>query len=220
LQRLAFTGKEGMIPAVFIKGIIIGLLVSAPLGPIGIMCIQRTLNRGYMSGLVSGLGAAAADTLFAVIAGFGLSIIINFIEEQHIYFQILGGLFVLYIGFRIFNTNPVKQLRLQRMNRTRLSQDFVSIFLLTISNPLAIFLFVAIMAALKVANRMLTIFELSILVAGVAGGAILWWFVLASIANRFRKKIRLKSIWWLNKITGSVVFLFGLIVILSVWIIR
>ena len=107
-----------MIPEIFIKGILIGLLVSAPLGPIGVLCIQRTLNRGYMSGFVSGLGAAAADIIFAVIAGFGLTIIINFIEEKHIYFQILGGLFVLYIGLRIFNTNPVKQLRLQRLNKT------------------------------------------------------------------------------------------------------
>jgi len=197
-----------------------GLLVSAPLGPIGIMCIQRTLNRGYMSGFVSGLGAAAADIIFAVIAGFGLTIIINFIEEKHLYFQILGGIFVLYIGYKIFNTNPVKQLKLQRLNRTRLSQDFASIFLLTISNPMAIFLFVAIMAALKVAGDLLSFFELSILVSGIAGGAILWWFVLASIANRFRKKIRLKSIWWLNKITGSVVFLFGLVVILSDWIVK
>ena len=209
-----------MIPAVFIKGIIIGLLVSAPLGPIGIMCIQRTLNRGYMSGFVSGLGAAAADVIFAVIAGFGLTIVITFIEEKHLYFQIFGGLFVLYIGYRIFNTNPVKQLKLQRLNKTRLSQDFASIFLLTISNPMAIFLFVAIMAALKVAQNLLSFFELSILVSGIAGGAILWWFVLASIANRFRKKIRLKSIWWLNKITGSVVFIFGIVVILSVWIIK
>jgi threonine/homoserine/homoserine lactone efflux protein len=209
-----------MIPAIFIKGIIIGLLVSVPLGPIGIMCIQRTLNKGYMSGFISGLGAAAADILFAVIAGFGLSIIINFIEERHIYFQILGGLFVLYIGYRIFSTNPVKQLRLQRLNRTRLSQDFVSVFLLTLSNPMAILLFIAIMAAIKVANDLLSIFELSIMVAGIAGGAILWWFVLASIANRFRKKIRLKSIWWLNKITGSVVFLFGLAVIISIWVVR
>ncbi len=209
-----------MIPAIFVKGIIIGLLVSVPLGPIGIMCIQRTLNRGYMAGFVSGLGAAAADIIFAIIAGFGLTIIINFIEERHLYFQILGGLFVLYIGYRIFNTNPVKQLRLQRLNKARLSQDFVSVFLLTISNPIAIFLFIAIMAALKVANDLLSFFELSILVAGIAGGAILWWFVLASIANRFRERIRLKSIWWLNKITGSVVFLFGLAVILSVWVVR
>ncbi len=208
-----------MIPAIFIKGIIIGLLVSAPLGPIGIMCIQRTLNRGYMAGFVSGLGAATADIIFAIVAGFGLTIIINFIQEKHIYFQILGGIFVLYIGYRIFSTNPVKQLRLQRLNKTKLSQDFASVFLLTISNPMAIFLFIAIMAALKVANDLYSIFELSILIAGIAGGAILWWFVLASIANRFRKKIRLKSIWWLNKITGSVVFLFGLIVIISIWII-
>jgi threonine/homoserine/homoserine lactone efflux protein len=209
-----------MIPAIFIKGIIIGILVSAPLGPIGIMCIQRTLNRGYMVGFISGLGAASADIIFAVIAGFGFSIIINFIEEKHIYFQILGGIFVLYIGYRIFNTNPVKQLRLQRLNKTRLTQDFGSIFLLTISNPMSIFLFLAIMAALNVANELLSFFELSILIAGISGGAVLWWFVLASIANRFRNKIRLRSIWWLNKITGSVVFLIGLVVILSVWIVK
>jgi len=129
-------------------------------------------------------------------------------------------IFVLYIGYRIFNTNPVKQLRLQHLSKTMLSQDFASVFLLTISNPMAIFLFIAIMAALKVANGLLSLFELSILIAGVVGGAILWWFVLASFANRFRKKIRLKSIWWLNKITGSVVFLFGLVVILSIWIIK
>lgn len=208
-----------MIPAIFIKGALIGFLVSAPLGPIGIMCIQRTLNRGYMSGFISGLGAAAADIIFAIVAGFGLSIIINFIEEKHVYFQILGGLFVLYIGYRIFVTNPVKQLRLQRLQKTRLSQDFASVFLLTISNPMAIFLFLAIMAAIKVAQDLLSIFELFTMIAGVAGGAILWWFILASIANRFRKRIRLKSIWWLNKITGSVVFLFGLVVIFSVWII-
>lgn len=209
-----------MIPEIFIKGIIIGLLISAPLGPIGIMCIQRTLNRGYMSGFVSGLGAAAADIIFAVIAGFGLTIIINFIEEKHLYFQILGGLFVLYIGYRIFNTNPVKQLKLQRLNKTRLSHDFASVFLLTISNPMAILLFIAIMAALKVAHSLLSYFELSTLIAGIAGGAISWWFILAYLANRFRKKIRLKNIWWLNKITGSVVFIFGLVVILSVWIIK
>jgi threonine/homoserine/homoserine lactone efflux protein len=85
---------------------------------------------------------------------------------------------------------------------------------------MAIFLFIAIMAALKVANNPLSYFELSILISGIIGGAILWWFILASIANRFRKKIRLKSIWWLNKITGSVVIVFGLVVIISVWIIR
>ncbi len=209
-----------MIPELIIKGLIIGLLVSVPLGPIGVLCIQRTLNRGRMAGFISGLGAAAADTIFAIIAGFGLTIIINFIEEKHLYFQIIGGLFVLYIGIRIFNTNPVKQLKLQKLNKTKLSQDFVSVFLLTLSNPMAIFLFLAIMAAINVASDTLSLVEIATLAVGISGGAFLWWFVLASIANRFRKRIRLKSIWWLNKITGSVVFLFGLIVLVSVWIIK
>ena len=209
-----------MIPELIIKGLIIGLLVSVPLGPIGVLCIQRTLNRGRMAGFISGLGAAAADTIFAIIAGFGLTIIINFIEEKHLYFQIIGGLFVLYIGIRIFNTNPVKQLKLQKLNKTKLSQDFVSVFLLTLSNPMAIFLFLAIMAAINVASDTLSLVEIATLTVGISGGAFLWWFVLASIANRFRKRIRLKSIWWLNKITGSVVFLFGLIVLVSVWIIK
>ncbi len=210
----------GAIPELLFKGIIIGLLVSVPLGPIGVLCIQRTLNKGRLAGLVSGLGAAAADTIFAIIAGFGLTIIINFIEEKHVYFQVIGGLFVLYIGLRIFYTNPVKQLKLQRLKKTQLSQDFVSVFLLTLSNPMAVFLFMAIMAAIKVASDSMSIAEISLLTAGIAGGAVLWWFILSGIANRFRRKIRLRSIWWLNKITGSVVALFGLLAIISLWVIN
>ncbi|MBA7650459.1 hypothetical protein ES703_58265 [subsurface metagenome] len=161
----------GAIPELLIKGIIIGLLVSVPLGPIGVLCIQRTLNKGRLAGLVSGLGAAAADTIFAIVAGFGLTIIINFIEERHVYFQVIGGLFVLYIGLRIFYTNPVKQLKLQRLKKTQLSQDFMSVFLLTLSNPMAVFLFLAIMTAIKVASDKMSITEISLLTAGIAGGS-------------------------------------------------
>jgi threonine/homoserine/homoserine lactone efflux protein len=202
-----------------IKGIITGLLVSVPLGPIGILVIQRTLNKGRMSGFVSGLGATAADTIFALIAGLGLSIIINFIRDRQVFFQIAGGLFVIYIGLRIFYTNPVKTLKLQRMNKTMLSQDFVSVFLLTISNPMAIFIFLAIMAAINIGGDQLNFFELSVLLAGVFTGAAVWWFILSSIANRFRKRIRLRSIWWMNKITGTVVFIFGIAVLVSIWLI-
>jgi threonine/homoserine/homoserine lactone efflux protein len=201
-----------------IKGIITGLLVSVPLGPIGILVIQRTLNKGRMSGFVSGLGATVADTIFALIAGLGLSIIINFIRDRQIFFQVAGGLFVIYIGLKIFYTNPVKALKLQRMNKTMLSQDFVSVFLLTISNPLAIFIFLAIMAAINIAGSDMNFFQLSILLAGVFTGAAVWWFFLSFLANRFRKKIRLRSIWWMNKITGTAVFVFGIVVLVSVWL--
>ena len=204
--------------ALIFKGVIVGLLVSAPLGPIGVLCIQRTLNRGRISGFISGIGAAVADTIFAIVAALGLTIVINFIEQQHNYFQIIGGLFVLYIGGRIFYTNPIKQLKLQRLGKTSLSQDFFSILLLTLSNPLAILLFIAIMAGINIANEKLSVLQILILMAGIFGGSALWWFFLSTVANRFRKRIRLRSIWWMNKITGTAVFAFGLFLIVSVWL--
>ena len=203
-----------------LKGIVVGLLVSVPLGPIGVLCIQRTLNKGRLSGFISGLGASVADTIFALIAGFGLTIIINFVREQHLYFQIVGGLVVLYIGLRIFYTNPVKQLKLQRLNKTRLSQDFWSVFLLTLSNPMAIFLFIGIMAAINIANDRLNFFQLILLLAGILAGSVTWWFILSSIANKFRKRIRLRNIWWLNKITGTAIFIFGIGVLVSLWLVK
>ena len=208
-----------MVTNLIVKGVIAGLLVSAPLGPIGVLCIQRTLNKGRLSGFISGIGAAAADTIFAVVAGLGLSIIIEFIQKEHLYFQIAGGLIVLYIGARIFYTNPIKQLKLQRLGKTSLSQDFFSVLLLTLSNPIAMFLFIAVMAGINIAGNNRSLPEFLILLAGIFGGAVLWWFFLSTLASRFRKIIRLRSIWWLNKITGSLVFLFGLAVIISVWLV-
>ena len=203
-----------------IKGLIIGLLVSVPLGPIGVLCIQRTLNKGRRSGFISGLGASSADTIFALVASLGLTIVINFVREQQQYFQIAGGLIVLYIGFKIFYTNPVKQLKLQRMNKTMLSQDYVSVFLLTVSNPLAILLFIGIMAAINVANESLSVFQILIFLAGIFTGSASWWFLLSFLANRFRKRIRLRSIWWMNKITGTAVFIFGIVVLISLWVLK
>lgn len=112
----------------FWKGFFVGLMVTIPLGPIGVLCIQRTLNKGRNSGFVSGMGAAIADSIFAVIAGFGINFIISFIKEYQFYFQLFGGLIVLFLGIHIFYTNPVRQLRLQRMNKNRLSHDFFSVF--------------------------------------------------------------------------------------------
>ena len=202
-----------------IKGLIVGLLVSVPLGPIGILCIQRTLNKGRLSGFISGLGAASADTIFALVASFGLTIIINFLREQQIYFQVAGGFIVLYIGLRIFYTNPAKQLKLQRMNKTMLSQDFVSVFLLTLSNPLAILLFLGVMAAINVARDALPLPQIFLFLAGIFSGSAAWWFFLTALASRFRKRIRLRSIWWMNKIIGSAIFIFGIVVLVSLWII-
>ncbi len=204
----------------FWKGIIIGLMVSIPLGPIGVLCIQRTLNKGRKAGFVSGLGASAADTFFALIAGFGISMIITFLKAQHIYFQIIGGAIVMYLGIHIFFTNPIRQLRLQRLNPNKLSQDFISVFLLTVSNPMAIFFFLAMFAGVNLASGPMNIFYVGLVVAGVAIGSATWWFVLTTLVNIFRHRFRLKSIWWMNKVAGVIIFFLGIAAILSVWFMK
>lgn len=204
----------------FLKGIIIGLMGSIPLGPIGVLCIQRTLNKGRKSGFVSGLGAAGADTFFALVAGYGMSMVITFIKSQHIYFQIIGGALIMYLGIHIFFTNPVRQLRLQRMNQNKLSQDFISVFFLTVSNPMAIFFFLAMFAGVNLASGPINMFLVGLVVAGVTAGSVTWWFTLTTLVNIFRHRFRLKSIWWMNKVSGVTIFFLGIAAILSVWFIK
>lgn len=198
-----------------IKGIIIGVLVSIPLGPVGVVCIQRTLNRGRWAGFFSGMGAAFADTIFAIIAVLGLSFIINFVEEHQLYFKIIGGVFLIFLGYRIFYTNPITQIRRQRNNKNNLFEDFLSVFLLTLTNPLAVFLFLAVFASLGILADELNYYVAFYIVLGITLGAALYWFSLSSFVNAFRKKFRLKSLWWLNKISGMSIMLFGLAAIVS-----
>lgn len=201
----------------FVKGIFIGFMVSIPLGPIGVLCVQRTLNKGRLSGFISGLGAAAADTVFALLAGFGISIIIRFIEEQQLYFQIIGGAIIIFLGIHVFYSNPVRQIRMQRLNRNKFSQDFLSVFLLTLSNPMAIFFFLAMFTGVNLVSGPMTFFNLTFVVAGVTLGAAAWWFLLSTFVNLFRDYFRLRNIWWMNKIAGVIIFFLGLAAILSIW---
>jgi threonine/homoserine/homoserine lactone efflux protein len=203
----------------FWKGIIVGLMVSIPLGPIGVLCVQRTLNKGHRSGFISGLGAASADMIFAMIAGLGMTFIIRFIKEQHVYFQIIGGIIVIILGIHIFYTNPVRQLRLQRMNRNKLSQDFLSVFLLTITNPMAIFFFLAMFAGINITSGPMSIVHLITMVSGVFAGGASWWFLLSAFVNYWRDRFRLKSIWWMNKVAGVIIFVLGIAAILSIWVV-
>ncbi len=199
-----------------LKGVFIGFMVSAPLGPIAVLCIQRTLNKGRISGFVSGLGAVTADTIFALIAGLGISIIIAFIEEKIFYFQIIGGIIILYLGIHIFYSNPVKQIRMQRMNKNKLSHDFLSVFFLTISNPIAIFFFLAMFTGVNLTSGRMNFINLIFMVSGVTLGAVFWWFLLSSFVNIFRHRFRLKNIWWMNKVAGIVIFFLGIAVIFSI----
>ncbi len=198
----------------FIKGIIVGISTSAPLGPLGILCIQRTINKGVLSGFVTGFGAAFADIIYASIAGFGISIIADFLREYQIIIRILGGIILLIVGIMIFRSNPVKQIRQQ--NQQNYFGYFISSLFITITNPITIVVFGAVFASLGL-DQVSSMNPIIITLAGIFSGALLWWLSLIISVNIFRNKIRLRNLWWINKITGVLVSLFGLAVFLSLF---
>jgi threonine/homoserine/homoserine lactone efflux protein len=200
-----------------VQGVIVGFVASIPLGPVGVLCIQRTINKGRISGLFSGMGAATVDSFFALVAALGLTFIINFIEDQQFYFQLFGGGILIFLGTRIFNTNPVQQIRRHRKKKNKLVEDFLSVLFLTLSNPLAIFLFVAAFAGIGLVTSNDSSIKSSLIIAGVFLGALLWWALLTFFVDLFRKKFRLKQLWWINKIAGILIIVFGAAAMLSVF---
>ncbi len=192
------------------KGIIIGLSASIPLGPIGVLCVQRTLNKGRKSGFVSGLGAAAADGFYAIVAGFSVSIITDSIAEYQFYLRIIGSIILLFLGYKLIITNPAVQLRKQlKKKRKGLFGDFISIFALTLSNPITLFVFAAVFAGFQVVDPSSKTVSVLILICGVLLGASLWWFTLSGIVSVLRHKFRLRRMLIINRVAGILVIAFG-----------
>jgi len=204
----------------FLKGIFIGLSASIPLGPVGLICIQKTLNSRRSNGIASGIGAALADTFFAVVAAFGISAVHNFIETQQLYLRLAGGLILLLLGLKFFLTNPAIQIRKQRNKNNNLWADFVSVFLLTLSNPLTVFVFGAVFAGFGIILKENTWYNIIMLISGVFCGAVLWWITLVNIINIFRNKFRLRRLWWMNKIMGVIIITFGVFALISAFFLK
>ncbi len=200
-------------------GIIIGFAASVPLGPIGVLCIQRTLNKGRLSGFVSGLGAAFSDTIYAIIAAYSLSFIVGFVESKLLWIQIFGALVLIGLGLKIFYSNPAIQLRRQKNKSSNLLQDFFSTLFLTITNPLAIFLFFGFFASFGVVPASRDWLGQVILIGGVTVGAATWWFILTGLVSLFKNKINLRRLWWMNKIAGIAIVVF-VIIAFTVWMIK
>jgi len=201
-----------------IKGIIVGLVVSTPLGPMGVLCIQRTLNKGKSSGFSSGMGIATADAIFALIAGLGISFIIHFLSEQQLIIKMIGGLVIAFIGLKIFIANPVKQLKKHRREGKNLFEDFISILFMALSNPLTIFLYIAIFAGLNLQDVSTGYSSALLVVAGIFIGASISWFAISIVVNYFRARIRLRRLMWINRIAGMTIILFGVFAICSLFI--
>ena len=194
-----------------LKGILVGICASIPLGPVGVSCVQQTVNRGRRAGFASGYGAALADTLFATIAFLSLSVVLDFIESHRQIIQIGGGAILVALGIVTFVRNAIKKFRRDRLKRSNYAQDFVYIFLLTLTNPLSIFIFLTLFAAFGVHERSTQLEVLIPTLLGVHLGAAAWWYFLTYLVSRFQSFFRLRQIWWFNKIAGVLIILLGLI---------
>lgn len=193
-----------------IIGIIAGLMASIPLGPIGVLCIQRTLTTNRWSGFSSGLGAATADTLFAVLALFSLSYINSFIEKYNFWVEIIGGLIVIVFGLSIYFKKITRPAQNTTRSKMGYFNNYLSVLLLTLPNPAYFLVFVWIFAALGVGTHAEAtwIHNISILL-GVLAGACTWWFTLTYFVNKLRARFNMRGIWWLNKISGGLIMLLG-----------
>lgn len=190
-----------------LKGMIVGFGVAAPVGPMGLLCIQRGLNYGFRAGLMTGIGAAAADATYAGLAGWGLASLSSLIMHRHSWLEIITGLFFMFMGLRTFSA-PLRQNQTDS-NDTKSWSLFISSYFLTLSNPLTFLAFAAIFAGLGLSTASHKIDAL-ILMNGVALGAACWWLLLSSLVNFFHSRLSYRHIRIINDITGCIIMVIGL----------
>lgn len=195
-----------------IKGLIIGIVVSAPMGPTGILCIQRTINKGRDYGLVTGAGAATSDLFYAIITGLGMSFVMDFINqaENIFWLKVAGSVLLFFFGIITYRSNPTKKIHKASGQQGTLLSNYVSAFLITVANPLIIFLFIALFAQFTfvVPTNLLGVLfgYLSII-----GGAMLWWLGLTYLLTRMKHSIGDRGLIMMNRIIGGIVIFASLI---------
>ena len=201
-----------------LQSLLIGISIAAPVGPIGILCIRRTLAEGRIAGFVSGLGAATADALYGAIAAFGLTFVSAFLIKQTLWLRLGGGLFLLYLGVKTFTAAPTikEAISSSTQNKKGILNNYASTFVLTITNPLTILFFVAIFAGFGIGSDVSDDYlAASIMVIGIFLGSTAWWFILTGLTGYFRRRIGEISMIWLNRISGAIIFAFGLLALSS-----
>ena len=197
------------------KGMLIGIIASAPMGPVGILCVQRTLNKGRWYGFVTGVGAAASDLLYVLITGVGMSFITDFVNDPtyRFYLQVIGSIVLLIFGFFTYRNDPVKNMRQSGKQKGTLWYNAWTAFLVTLSNPLIIILLGALFAQFAFAPS--TAFDMVVSFLSVAGGALLWWYGLTWLIDKIRTKFDTNGIRIINQIIGAVVMLVSVIILLG-----
>ncbi len=195
---------------VLLRGFLIGISIAAPVGPIGVLCIRRTLTEGKIKGFLSGMGAASADMVYGGIAAFGVTIITNILVNNAFWLQLIGGCFLLYLGIKTFIEKPADHAA--QVKQSGYLGTYLSTFLLTITNPITILSFAAIFAGTLFTGKAVSPI---VLVAGVFTGSASWWLALSLGVGMIRNRLNAVHLVWINQISGTIITLFGIIALLS-----
>jgi Putative threonine efflux protein len=197
-----------------IKGLFIGILVSAPMGPIGVLCIQRTLREGRLHGFISGIGATFSDLVYAIISGLGVSFIMDFIQQNHYPLQIAGSLLLLVAGYFIYKSNPAKKLLIQDEKKSPYWKNFISSFFINLSNIGILFFFIAMFARFNFIDPVHSSQNI-IGIISIGIGTIIWWLLISTIVDKVRTRFNPRGLKVFNNILGVVLILIGIVGIIS-----
>lgn len=205
---LQFVSQISLLEIV-LKGMLIGIVASAPMGPVGILCVQRTLNKGRIYGLVTGCGAAISDIIYALITGYGLSFIYEFIHNRTALFwlQLIGAVLMFIFGIHTFRSNPTQKTHNVSRNKSSLVNNGVAGFFLAFSNPLLILLFLALFTPLNFMLPEQPFYNQFMGYAAILGGAMLWWFFITYVVSKLRERFDVRGVWIINKVIGTLVMI-------------
>lgn len=202
--------------SLWLQGVVLGFSIAAPVGPIGILCIRRTLEQGRVAGLVTGLGAASADALYGCVTAFGLSLVVQFLVGAQTWLRLAGGAFLLYLGAHSFFARPAAS-GAGAGRRFGLGGAYFSTLGLTLSNPATLFSFLAIFVSVGVAGPGQSPAGAAWLVLGVFSGSALWWLILSGLVSLLRERIGERALTWINRLAGLALAAFGLAILLTLW---
>ena len=196
-----------------LKGFIIGVCASAPLGPIAILVIQTTLNKGHRAGFVTGMGACLVDTLFAVIAIFALAVAQRLMDEHRELILVIGGLIVAVLGWRMCAADPLRRLKAGKTATGISIKDFIQSVLMGLSNPGAIFVIFALFAFFGIGPSDGSDWRVAPTIFSVSAGAAVYWFSVTALLDHFRKRFKMRTIIWINRLAGSIIVVIGLVLL-------
>jgi threonine/homoserine/homoserine lactone efflux protein len=204
----------GMDTIFFLKGLIIGFVIAAPVGPIGALCARRTLMFGRRAGFFSGMGAATADAIYGFVAAFGLTLVSDFLVGHNVFLRLVGGSLLCILGIRALIAKPNID-RDYPKSLKKYAGLYTSTFFLTLTNPMTIFSFAALFAGFGLAEVKGSLYSAGVLILGVFLGSALWWLFLVGIFSIFRRRFHFEQLRWVNRVSGIIIVASGVLALLS-----